>query len=105
MTRYFIFHNNGQVEAMQSSDNAPAETAWESTKGYSRLEVTKAQFATIDRDTKITLDKGDLKTVTASVNTVQPVKSATEVTRSTLETKLDADTITFDEVKELLRLR
>ena len=103
MTRYFVFHNNGQVQATQSSNNAPDPTAWETDKGFERLEVTAAQFATIDRDKKLTLDRGKFKSVADSVNPVQPVLSVRDTRIGELRDSFD--TLDDTGLREYIKLR
>lgn len=104
MTRYFVFSDGtGQVQAMQSSTNAPDPTAWETRDGYERLEVTQAQFATIDRDKKIKLDGGKFKSVEDSVNPVQPTLSARDTRLG--ELRANFDSLGDTELREYIKLR
>ncbi len=103
MTRFFIFHNSGQVEATQSSTNPPEPTSWETDKGFERLEVTAAQFATIDRDKRITVKNGKFNTVVPSANPVQPVQSARDARLG--ELRGDFDNLDDTGLREYIKLR
>lgn len=106
MTRYFVFHNSGQVEAVQSSSNEPAPTSWETDRGFTRLEVSRAEMVIINRDKKLTFKQdGSIDTVKVSVNPVQPTISAEDERLSQLVAKEATVGLDSDERWEYIKLR
>lgn len=104
MTRHFIYYDaDGQVQAKSSSANEPAETSYERS-GNTRLEVTAAEFAAIDRDTKVTVTGDVIDTTERSVNAVQPSVDPNAARLAELSTKVVAGVATLTEALEYLTI-
>ena len=84
--------------------------AWES-QGYQRIQVSKPtlvkQIGAMARDCKVTISKGQVTKVTASVNPVQPQPDPADVARAeslaSAKAKLAALGLTEGEIQAITR--
>ena len=103
--KHFVFiDGNGQVQAVQSSPNAPAETRWESD-GLTRVEVRAADIKDINRDKKVTVSGGEVDKISASVNAVQPTPDPGKVRQAEIAVKIKDGSVTLLELIEYTKLR
>ena len=93
-----------QVQAVY--DNAPRGTVW-IDRGYTRIYVPLEQRETVNklrRDCRLVYKKGIIVDCVPSQNSIQPNPNPVDLRQAELKKKLNDDSITFNELKELMRL-
>ena len=101
--KYAFINADGQVMAESSSPNPPAPTKWETTHGYTRVEVPDG--IELNRDVKLATRDGVATKSTQSVNSVQPAIDLSAVRLKELQAKIQVDTDTPEEFREYIKLR
>jgi hypothetical protein len=96
--------DDNQVQAVY--DNEPRGTVW-IDRGYKRIYVPLEQRGTVNRlrrNCKLVYEKGIIVDCIPSQNPIQPNRDPAEVRQAELKKKLNDDSISFNELKELMRL-
>ena len=101
MIVFYDPNNQNQVMALYSGDTT--SRVW-ADRGYLKAEVALNLEATISRNHRCTVRDGTVTAISGHTNSSQPTIDARTLQIRALNAKLQADTITDAEVRELLKL-